>query len=90
MAGGNLAAGIGLLALVIITVFFVEYIESEGEQVNGAPGDDTADFVSFDIGTIEDAPTIVNGVYVMLLGTALAAGIILVVAGIAGTLAGGG
>lgn len=102
MAGGNLAAGIGLLALVAVCGFLIEFIEDGTTQ--SAPGSSfdcdtgitfdiecSSDFSdNIDVGTIDGAPNWVNGIVLFALGLALAAGIILIVAGIIGTPLGGG
>jgi len=98
MGGGNLAAGIGLLLLAGVVVFFVEYIESEGATIQEQPSGDldcgvtcSSDFAdSFDVGTIDGAPAIVNGIYLFVIGGMIVAGIILFIAGIVGTPLGGG
>lgn len=87
MAGGNLAAGIGIVLGVLAIVFFVEFMESEGQDTRDPP---TGFEASFDIGTIQGAPTEVSGIYAFFVGGALVAGIVLVAAGVIGTLAGGG
>lgn len=108
MAGGNLAAGIGLISLVAVCLFLVEFIESDHETgtptTGSAPGSgfdcDTgvtfdiecdSDFSDgLDIGQIDGAPAWVNGIVGFALGIALAAGLILLIAGIIGTPLGGG
>lgn len=92
----NLAAGIGILAALAVLLFLVELIEdgttrdAPGSGLSCSPDCGSNFDDNFDIGEIEGAPATVNGVYTFLLGTMLATGLVLFVAGLVGVPLGGG
>lgn len=105
MAGGNLAAGIPLVLLAIGVTILTTYVSTQsamGQDAEAIPGctndgcDDMdvsdwfAAVVLVSITGIPGAPLIVNVLYLLVVGGAYITGVILVAAGILGTLAGGG
>lgn len=96
MSGGNLAAGIGILGALAGLLFLVELIEdgttrdAPDSSLSCSPDCGSNFDNNFDIGEIDGAPSVVNGIYTFLLGTTLATGLVLFVAGLVGVPLGGG
>lgn len=103
MAGGNIAAGLSLILAALVITLIVAFIQTEGAQAEGElPGcsatacndisitDFLLAIVDVSITGIQGAPTIVNALYLLTVGGAYIAGVILLVAGAASVPFGGG
>jgi hypothetical protein len=104
--GGNIATGAYILVAILLLLFVVEFLETDTVATTGlgdcegagnatvCQSASTGSFLSavldIDITSIDGAPDIVNGFYLLLLGAALTVGVLLIVLGIASVPFGGG
>jgi len=106
VAGGNAAAGLGLILTALIIHFLVAFMVSEGATVESSPAgctkNDNATTCSSVGGTTFlhallqitfegwSGQPVVDGLYLLIVGGGFVAGVILFVLGIAGGVFGGG
>jgi hypothetical protein len=105
-AGGNLAAGIPMVLLVLIVTALVAFIETDsapdGSDVGctyqgnstTCEGGDVSDYMEtfFDVSVtgLDGAPAWFNGFYVIIMAGVLVGGFALIISGMAGSIFGGG
>lgn len=106
MAGGNIAAGLGLVFIALIIHFLVAFMVSEGATVNAPPAGCTgsgnattcnnATGTSFFQALLQVTFTgfsgvpVVDGLYLLVVGGAFIIGVVLVAFGIVGSVFGSG